>query len=320
MRVVAIQFKGYRQDFEASQNHLYDLIELALNNNADLVVTPEMACSQYLFDCSAHAKPFAVCQDSTWICRLKHLSQLYRSTLVIGVIEIDHIEQLLYNSAAIIDIEGQCNFYRKRLLFDADQTWAQKGQLSYPIPECYRAQLIQTQMTKNNIKSATSSIGVPIQPNDSTTHINYIQNSDREHETFTHIVSSTDYPLFEVAGYRCSVGICMDLNDDHFIQFCEQFKVELLAFPTNWLDEGHSVYEYWAYRLQKCSLVLVAANTYGTELWKDYPEDIQNVNFRGESAIINLQQSTILALAEAEGDDLIFTDLPEIDVKNRKAH
>ena len=281
MRVIAIQFKGYRQDFLSSQNHLYELIELALQQNANLVVTPEMSCSQYLFDHATRAKAFAVDKDSAWIMRLCTLIQNYQATLVVGVIEIDRQDgDYLYNSAAVIQADGHCFFYRKRLLFDADYTWAQNGNSQYPLAS-YDVNIDQTEtsVTHNPIK-----YDLP--------------------------VKTTDYPIFEVNGYRCTVGICMDLNDDHLIDFCIQSQIEILAFPTNWLNENHNVYNYWAYRLQDSQVFLVAANTYGKENWPEYPEAVRQVEFRGESAIIDVVNYQLLAVAPLLGDHMIQADLP----------
>ena len=40
---------------------------------------------------------------------------------------------------------------------------------------------------------------------------------------------------------RLGVGICMDLNDDRFISWVNSARINVLAFPTNWLQEDIDV-------------------------------------------------------------------------------
>lgn len=109
------------------------------------------------------------------------------------------------------------------------------------------------------------------------------------------------YPIFEVEGRRATLAICMDLNDDEFIEHCHEHQPDLIAFPTNWVDQGEEVSPYWAWRLQGLQCYLLAANTYGAE---------EQVQFRGESAVLLSEPPTLLALAPREGDLLIELDLP----------
>jgi len=112
------------------------------------------------------------------------------------------------------------------------------------------------------------------------------------------------YPLFAVDGRRATVGICMDLNDERFVSFCRRQRVELIAFPTNWVNEGLSVADYWAWRLAGCAATLVAANSFGVERqWG------RAVSFSGHSAILNASSLDLLALAPRRGDGLLTADV-----------
>lgn len=102
------------------------------------------------------------------------------------------------------------------------------------------------------------------------------------------------YPLIKTEHGEFTVGICMDLNDDGFIDWLEASQPLAVAFPTNWLDQGYNIWGYWAWRLGELQCALVAANSYGPE---------GDIAFRGESAI--LQRRTILAATAATGDDVI---------------
>ena len=57
----------------------------------------------------------------------------------------------------------------------------------------------------------------------------------------------------------------MDLNDPGMIGFVERSAPRVLAFPTNWLEEGSDVWTYWAWRMDTTRTALVAANTWGEE-------------------------------------------------------
>lgn len=103
-----------------------------------------------------------------------------------------------------------------------------------------------------------------------------------------------DYPAFDTPFGRIGVGICMDLNDPAFVRWVAQARIDVLAFPTNWLDEGEDVWGYWAWRLAGTRAALVAANRWGVE---------RGVGFRGQSAV--LRGRTILAHTGREGDDIV---------------
>lgn len=116
---------------------------------------------------------------------------------------------------------------------------------------------------------------------------------------------SDPYPLLCVEGRRVTVGICMDLNDDRFTRFCARERVEVIAFPTNWVSEDQDVLPYWAWRLRGCGATLVAANTFGIERqWG------RAITFSGHSAILNAAPPSLLALAPRRGEGLLSAELP----------
>lgn len=107
-----------------------------------------------------------------------------------------------------------------------------------------------------------------------------------------------DYAVFETPVGRMGVGICMDLNDPRFTAWVEREELDVLAFPTNWLDQGQNVWAYWRWRLGDSGALLVAANRWGRE---------RGVDFRGESAI--LHGSQVLGRAGRRGDEVVVADL-----------
>lgn len=104
------------------------------------------------------------------------------------------------------------------------------------------------------------------------------------------------YRVFEADGVRFTVGICMDLNDDAFVDWIHDQDVDLVAFPTNWVkdDSDIDLYTYWAWRLGHARAALVAANTWGRD---------GHVEFSGRSAI--LEQRTILGHLAPTGDGIV---------------
>lgn len=97
----------------------------------------------------------------------------------------------------------------------------------------------------------------------------------------------TPYPIIETPHGRLCVGICMDLNDDRFVDFLRQQSASqplILAFCTNWLDEGSDVLPYWCYRLRGVRGVFIAANTYGEESEPNHSP----TRFCGRSTILSM--------------------------------
>jgi predicted amidohydrolase len=102
------------------------------------------------------------------------------------------------------------------------------------------------------------------------------------------------YRRFETPSGTFGVGICMDLNDPRFVMWCWRSRLDAIAFPTNWVDEGVDVWPYWQGRIGGSGAALVAANTYGLD---------GGVMFSGRSAI--LRGDDVLASAEISGDAVI---------------
>ncbi len=112
----------------------------------------------------------------------------------------------------------------------------------------------------------------------------------------------TGYQRFECEAGAFGVGICMDLNDDSFTEWVRSADLRAVAFPTNWIDEDHDVWPYWAWRMADSGAALVAANTWGSE---------DGTRFRGLSAVVD--GYTIRAAAPASGDGIIGCTLPATD-------
>ncbi|HHO54306.1 MAG TPA: carbon-nitrogen hydrolase family protein [Deltaproteobacteria bacterium] len=111
------------------------------------------------------------------------------------------------------------------------------------------------------------------------------------------------YRAFETAGGRFGVGICMDLNDDRFVAWLLEQRLDAIAFPTNWVHSDEvDVWRYWAWRLAGLDAALVAANTWGSGRCSR-----GQTRFSGRSTV--LQRRTILAALPATGDGVIQASL-----------
>lgn len=97
---------------------------------------------------------------------------------------------------------------------------------------------------------------------------------------------------------RVGLGICMDINDPRFILWMWRQRLDVLAFPTNWVEEGLDVHHYWNARLNGCDVALVAANSYGPD---------GDMAFSGRSGV--LRRGAVLAAAGPTGDGWVATGI-----------
>jgi predicted amidohydrolase len=96
-----------------------------------------------------------------------------------------------------------------------------------------------------------------------------------------------------------SPAICMDMNDDGFIDFITSRQPKIIPFCTNWLEEGLDVHYYWKERLNSYTGYLIAANRWGEDC---------GTHFCGNSAIIS-PDKRIIAQAQKNGNCVITAEL-----------
>ena len=263
MQVAVLQMKGWRNDFNESKIRLLDIVHDAGQKKIRIFVAPECACSEYCFRSSEEALSYSETLDGDFAQSLSQHSVNAQMWCFVGLIERDH-QSRLFNSVLITSPNGQRQFYRKRLLFDADYLWAESGDdYPYTLP----------------VDQKLSAFGLEPLVND----------------------LSPPYPLFNIDGWRVTVGICMDFNDLRFINFCVHSEVDLIAFPTNWIDQGQPVLNYWAALMQDMRYTtLLAANSYGLD---------GEYMLSGRSAILQATPPTLLGEAPQEGDFLMTCTL-----------
>ena len=130
--LAVVQFKPRRGARNANLEKLAALTEQALIAGAKLVVLPEMAATGYRFPNPEVVRPMAeLPRGATWRV-LALLAKQHAAHIAIGFVE--DCEGKLYNAAMVINPEGKIEaVYRKRLLYIDDHTWANPGDLPYPV-------------------------------------------------------------------------------------------------------------------------------------------------------------------------------------------
>ncbi len=96
-------------------------------------------------------------------------------------------------------------------------------------------------------------------------------------------------------------AICMDLNDNNLIRALWRNRPDIVAFCTNWLDEGTEVLPYWQTRLRGWNGVFLAANSWGPD---------GEISFCGQSAILSADGSPA-AQAGRSGNQILYADISE---------
>ncbi|MFA5508240.1 MAG: carbon-nitrogen hydrolase family protein [Vulcanimicrobiota bacterium] len=238
MLAAAVQFRPEWGQPDRNRAKLLLLIAQAARTGAELVVLPEMCTTGYIFENPDAIRPYCEDRQGRSVRFFQAQAEKYNLTLCFGWGEIEPDSGRLFNSAAVCRPAQEILFYRKRLLFEADETWAEPGDTPYPM---WRSK----------------------------------------------------------EGLLCSLGICMDLNDDAFIAHLIAHQVRVVAFPTNWLEQGLRVWDYWAWRITGTRTCLVASNRYGTE---------QTTTFCGSSAV--LDGRLLLAWTERTGDAVVSAFVP----------
>jgi N-carbamoylputrescine amidase len=203
---------------------------------AELLVLPEMAASGYVFPTREAAYLRSEGARGPTYQVLSPIAKAHEIWIVAGYPERDG--DRMFNSAAVINPAGELAFtYRKTLLYELDEHWAEPG--------------------------------------------------------------DSGYRLFEASFGTFGVGICMDLNDDRFIDWMSTVTPDVLAFPTNWIyEEQGDIWAYWAWRMSGQNTTLVAANTYGVQ---------GDTRFSGRSLI--LRNRVALAHAPELGHAILRADL-----------
>ncbi len=105
-------------------------------------------------------------------------------------------------------------------------------------------------------------------------------------------------PVYQTPFGRLTPAICMDLNDDRFALHLLREQPDVVAFCTNWVEQGEDILPYWVWRLAGWRGWLVAADSWGTDA---------HITFYGRSAILGPGGHPV-AMAAPEGDGVLVAD------------
>lgn len=111
----------------------------------------------------------------------------------------------------------------------------------------------------------------------------------------------SERPVVESPAGLLAPSICMDLNDPWHTLHLIRAAPDVVAFCTNWVDEGEDILPYWRDRLWPWRGWFVAADRWGFE---------RGVRFYGRSAILR-PGGEVAAMAPAEGDGVLVVDMAD---------
>lgn len=130
--LAVVQFKPRRGARNANLEKLAALTAQALAAGARMVVLPEMAATGYRFPNPEVVRPMSELPRGATFKVFAQLAKDHQAHIVVGFVE-DH-DGKLFNAALVIGPEGKLEaLYRKRLLYIDDHTWANPGDLPYPV-------------------------------------------------------------------------------------------------------------------------------------------------------------------------------------------
>ena len=125
LRIGLIHLAVAHKKLERNLDNLLKLLNKAVSQGAQIVVTPELALSGYSFRSRSDILAYTESVDGPIISKLSQLTKSYSVYLCLGLAERDDKTGIIYNSAFVIDPRGGvvCR-YRK---ITAESRWACSG-------------------------------------------------------------------------------------------------------------------------------------------------------------------------------------------------
>ncbi|MEH6546995.1 MAG: nitrilase-related carbon-nitrogen hydrolase [Sneathiella sp.] len=122
-------FKQREQNFAAMEA----LVKQAAENQAKLILFPEMSTTGYLYGSRAEITPFADTIPGKTTAYFEDLATKYKVYIVVGMPEVDSATGMYYNAAFLVGPNGLIGKYRKNNLFLLESGWAAQGNLGIPV-------------------------------------------------------------------------------------------------------------------------------------------------------------------------------------------
>ena len=134
LKVAAIQFEPLLGQVDRNRKKLVELITEAFDRGAELIVTPELSNSGYVFNTRREAfQSSEVVPEGSTLLALADMARKRSGYIVSGILEKEN--ELLYNSAVLIGPKGYIGKYRKNHLWDFEKTFNEPGNLGFPVFE-----------------------------------------------------------------------------------------------------------------------------------------------------------------------------------------
>lgn len=130
----ALQFEPAWGEKERNLERLATLIAEAARQGARLVVAPEMATTGYIFSSPGEIASLVEPVPGPTTAVLGELAREHGIYLVLGLPEVDAATGFFYNTAVLINPQGEVvGRYRKTHAFPPDTRWAVDGDLGFPV-------------------------------------------------------------------------------------------------------------------------------------------------------------------------------------------
>ena len=134
IKVAAIQFAPDKGSKTENLRALADLVIQAAENDAQLIVCPELAVTGYSFmnDAEARAQAEVIPGTSESMKVMQAISSKYRVNIAWGLVEQDEGTDSLFNSQVLVTPDSYVS-YRKVNRWGSDFLWATAGRANPPV-------------------------------------------------------------------------------------------------------------------------------------------------------------------------------------------
>jgi predicted amidohydrolase len=133
INVATVQFEPTLFEKERNLERLEKLVEQAAREGAQLIVTPEMGTTGYCWQNREEVAPYVEAIPGATTERFGRLARQYGCHIVIGLPEVDPLDELYYNSAVLIGPQGVVGTHRKTHPYISEPKWAANGDLGHQV-------------------------------------------------------------------------------------------------------------------------------------------------------------------------------------------
>ncbi len=132
-RVAALQYEPTLGEKEKNIRDLLRLTEEAAQNDARLIVLPEMATTGYCWASREEIAPYTETLPGPSSELFQQLASQYGCFIALSLPEVDPDTDVYYNSVSLLGPEGLIGTYRKIHSYISEPRWARDGDLGIPV-------------------------------------------------------------------------------------------------------------------------------------------------------------------------------------------